>query len=266
MLNVETRGRLRLITLNRPGVRNAVNPELARALYRAMLAFEGDESVDVAVLSGSDGAFCAGFDLKSAASGDGTGWIESLTIPEAWADPRAQPLPGPMGPTRLMLSKPVIAAIEGPAVAGGMELALWSDIRIMAEDAQFGVFCRRWGVPLIDGGTVRLPRIVGQGRANDLILTGRGVTADEAISIGLADRLCPPGDALSAALDYAQALTRFPQGCLRADFLSARLAPADLAAALRREWASAGMAVAEGIRGASRFAAGKGRGGDFSDL
>ena len=266
MLNVETRGRLRLITLNRPGARNAVNPELARALYRAMLAFDGDDDVDVAILGGSEGAFCAGFDLKSAATGDGLDWIESLTIPETWADPRAQPLPGPMGPTRLMLSKPVIAAIEGPAVAGGMELALWSDIRIMAQDAQFGVFCRRWGVPLIDGGTVRLPRTVGQGRANDLILTGRGVTANEAISIGLADRLCPSGGALSAALDYAQALTRFPQRCLRADFLSARMAPADLARALRREWASAGMAAAEGIRGASRFAAGKGRGGDFNDL
>ncbi len=263
MLSVDTRGRVRLITLNRPEARNAVNPALARALCQAMLAFDADESVDVAVLTGAGGAFCAGFDLKSAAGPEGIEWIDAVAIPDAWTDPVAQPVPGPMGPSRLMLAKPVIAAIEGPAVAGGMELALWADLRVMAENAQFGVFCRRWGVPLIDGGTVRLPRVVGQGRANDLILTGRGVGADEAMRIGLADRVSLPGGALALALDLAESLTRFPQGCMRADFLSARMAPGDLAAALRREWVSAGMARAEGAAGATRFAAGAGRGGRF---
>lgn len=266
MLEVQTTGRVRLVILCRPQVRNAVNSALARALFDEMRAFDADSEVDVAVLAGRGGAFCAGFDLKSVASGDGAEWIKSLTIPDAWHDPIAAPLPGPMGPSRLMLSKPVIAAIEGSAVAGGMELALWSDIRIMAQDAQFGVFCRRWGVPLIDGGTVRLPRIVGQGRANDLILTGRPVGADEALSMGLADRVVPPGGSLEAALDLAQSLTQFPQGCMRADFLSARGAPEDLAAALRREWASAGMALAEGVAGATRFASGHGRGGRFDDI
>ncbi len=266
MLTVETKGRIRVVTLSRPGARNAVNPALARALYQAMLAFDADPDVDVAVLTGAGGAFCAGFDLKSAASGDGIEWIESLTIPENWVDPINAPLPGPMGPSRLMLSKPVIAAIEGSAVAGGMELALWSDIRILADTAQLGVFCRRWGVPLIDGGTVRLPKIVGQGRANDLILTGRPVDAAEALQIGLADRVTPFGQALTAALEYATDLTRYPQGCMRADFLSARGSPADFAASLRREWNSAGMALAEGVAGAARFAQGHGRGGRFDDL
>ncbi|MCL4675554.1 MAG: crotonase/enoyl-CoA hydratase family protein, partial [Pararhodobacter sp.] len=224
MLSVETRGRVRLVALDRPEARNAVDPALARALYQAMRDADGEDAVDAVVLTGT-GGFCAGFDLKSAAGGAGAAWIESLAIPPDWNDPIAQPLPGPMGPSRLMLSKPVIAAIEGAAVAGGMELALWSDIRIMAEDALFGVFCRRWGVPLIDGGTLRLPRLIGQGRANDLILTGRAVKAAEALAIGLADRVVAPGAALSAALEYAEALTRFPQGCLRADFLAARPPP-----------------------------------------
>lgn len=266
MITVETQGRVRVVTLSRPEARNAVNPALARALYGAMLAFDIDADVDVAVLTGAEGTFCAGFDLKSASQGDGIEWIKGLTIPETWTDPITDPRPGPMGPSRLMLSKPVIAAIEGSAVAGGMELALWSDIRIMAEDAQFGVFCRRWGVPLIDGGTVRLPQVVGQGRANDLILTGRAVNAVEAAAIGLADRVTPKGGALTAALQMAEGLTRFPQGCMRADFLSARGDPAALAAALRREWASAGMALAEGVQGATRFAEGHGRGGRFDDL
>ncbi len=265
MLAVETRGRTRLWCLTRPEARNAVDPALARALYAAARDFEADSAVDVAVLTGAGGAFCAGFDLKSAAGGEGAGWIAGLTIAEDWVDPVNDPRPGPMGPSRLMLSKPVIAAIEGPAVAGGMELALWCDLRVMAEGAQFGVFCRRWGVPLIDGGTVRLPRLVGQGRANDLILTGRGVAAAEAQAMGLADRVTPAGGALAAALALAHSLARFPQACLRADFLSARMAPADLAAALRREWASAGVVLAEGIAGATRFARGAGRGGRFDD-
>lgn len=265
MLTVETLGRIRLVTLARPGARNAVNPALARELYAAMRGFDADPAVDVAVLTGAGGAFCAGFDLKSAATGEGAEWLAELAIPDDWSDPIGAPLPGPMGPSRLMLSKPVIAAVEGPAVAGGLELALWSDIRIMAQDAQFGVFCRRWGVPLIDGGTVRLPRIVGQGRANDMILTGRPVFAEESMAIGLANRVAAPGKAVEAALDYADALLRFPQGCLRADFLSSRPAPEGLAAALRREWVSAGMVVAEGQAGAARFAAGLGRGGRFDE-
>ena len=266
MLALEARGRVRIITLKRPAARNAVDPPLARALYQAMLDFDADEGFDAAVLTGAGGTFCAGFDLKAAAQGDGADWIAGLDIPPGWDDPMAEPLPSPMGPARLMLRKPVIAAIEGHAVAGGLELALWCDLRVMAEDAVMGVFCRRWGVPLIDGGTVRLPITVGQGRANDLILTGRPVAAGEALRIGLADRRAAPGAALAEALDLAESLTRFPQGCLRADHLSARLAPGELAARLRREWASAGMVLAEGVAGAARFAEGRGRGGDFSDL
>lgn len=262
-LLVETTGRTRVITLNRPQARNAVNPALAQSLYRAMLDFDADDSVDIAILTGAGGTFCAGFDLKSAATSEGAEWIASLDIATDWTDPIAQPIPGPMGPTRLMLSKPVIAAIEGHAVAGGMELALWADLRVMAKDAQLGVFCRRFGVPLIDGGTVRLPRAVGQGRANDLILSGRPVLSREAHDIGLVERLCISGAALETALDLAQGLSRFPQGCMRADFLSARMAPEDLAIALRREWASAAMVAQEGVAGAARFSQGKGRGGDF---
>lgn len=266
MLQIDTQNRVRIITLDRPDARNAVNPALARALYQAFVAFDQDDRADSAVLTGAGGTFCAGFDLKSASSQDAQDWIAEIDIPQGWSDPIAQPLPGPMGPSRLILSKPVIAAIEGHAVAGGMELALWSDLRVMAKDAQMGVFCRRWGVPLIDGGTVRLPAVVGQGRANDLILTGRPVTAREAQAMGLADRVVPKGTALEAALELADSLSRFPQGCLRADFLSARLSAQDLARALTREWQSVAQFAAEGAAGAARFAAGKGRGGDFGAL
>lgn len=267
MLRIEAEGRLRILTLDRPAARNAVDPALARALYEAALAVEADAGADVAILTGAGGTFCAGFDLKAAASGEGAAWIAGLDIPEDWTDPMAQPLPGPMGPTRLMLRKPVIAAVEGHAVAGGLELALWCDLRVVASNAVFGVFCRRWGVPLIDGGTVRLPLAVGAGRAADLILTGRSCRADEALAIGLADRVTAPGAALATALDLADRLLRFPQGTMRADHLSARLPPAELAARLRREWiTSAGMVRAEGVAGAARFAAGRGRGGRFDDI
>ncbi|WP_050928317.1 crotonase/enoyl-CoA hydratase family protein [Aestuariivita boseongensis] len=259
-------GPVRIIAIDRPRARNAVDPATAQALYDAFLDFDADADAQVAVFASTEGAFCAGFDLKTAAVGSATDWMSAVDIPADWTDPVAQPLPGPMGPSRLMLAKPVIAAIEGPAVAGGMELALWCDMRVMAQSAYMGVFCRRWGVPLIDGGTVRLPHIVGQGRANDLILTGREVQAEEALSMGLADRLTDDGQALAAALDLARTLTRYPQGCMRADHLSARMAPADLAAALRREWASARLFFAEGQAGAARFSAGKGRGGDFGDI
>lgn len=259
-------GRTRVVRIARPEARNAVDPDTARRLYAAFRDFEADEAVDVAILTGAGGAFCAGFDLKAAADGSARGWIEEVAIPDGWEDAMARPLPGPMGPSRLMLAKPVIAAIEGPAVAGGMELALWCDLRVMAEGAVMGVYCRRWGVPLIDGGTVRLPRLVGQGRAIDLILTGRGVDTAEAHAMGLADRVAAEGQALPAALEVAAQLARFPQGCLRADHLSARMDPRDLARALRREWVSAQLFEAEGITGAARFAEGRGRGGDFTDL
>lgn len=265
-IRIETDGPVRSIAIDRAQARNAVDPATARALYTAFLDFDADPEVEVAVLTGTGGAFCAGFDLKSAGSGAADEWIAGLDIPQGWDDPMGDPRPGPMGPSRLMLRKPVIAAIEGHAVAGGMELAAWCDMRVMAEGATTGVFCRRWGVPLIDGGTVRLPRLLGQGRANDLILTGRPVGAEEAHAIGFADRVAPQGGALAAAQALARDLARFPQGCLRADHLSARMPPADLAAALRREWSSAAIFAAEGRAGAERFAAGKGRGGDFSAI
>lgn len=254
------------ITINRPDRRNAVDPGTARALLAAFLAFQADDAAQVAVLTGAGGAFCSGFDLKAAGAGGADLWLDSLDIPADWTDPVAQPMPGPMGPTRLMLAKPVIAAIEGPVVAGGMELAAWCDLRVMALGAVAGIHCRRWGVPLIDGGTVRLPRLLGQGRANDLILTGRPVASEEALAMGFANRTCPQGQALAVAQALARDLTRFPQACMRADHLSARMPPAELAAGLRREWLSAAAFKSEGRAGAARFAAGKGRSGDFSDI
>jgi len=263
---IRDEGRVRVVEINRPEARNAVDPSSARALFEAFQAFEAEDGLDVAILTGAGGFFCAGFDLKAAAAAEGADWIKAVQIPDDWRDAQSQRIVGPMGPSRLMLSKPVIAAIEGPAVAGGIELAAWCDMRVVAEGATMGVFCRRWGVPLIDGGTVRLPRIVGQGRANDLILTGRGVGATESAQMGLADRVCAKGAALASALELAQSLVSFPQACMRADFLSGRMSGTDLAAALRREWASFEVFAAEGAAGAARFAAGKGRGGDFGDI
>ena len=263
---VETSTGVTTITINRPERRNAVDPATAQALYDAFLAFEADDAARVAILTGAEGVFCAGFDLKAAGAGLSDAWLAQLDIADGWNDPVADPLPGPMGPSRLMLSKPVIAAIEGPVVAGGMELAAWCDMRVMAQSAVAGIYCRRWGVPLIDGGTVRLPSILGQGRANDLILTGRAVKADEALMLGFANRTCGQGEALTLARAIAVELTRFPQACMVADHLSARMLPADLAAGLRREWQSAVAFQAEGKAGAARFAAGKGRSGDFGDI
>lgn len=265
-ITIETTDRIRTIAINRPQARNAVDPATATELYQAFLDFDRDAACDVAILTGDARAFCAGFDLKAAALGMQPDWPERHTIPDDWADPASCPLPSPMGPARLMLSKPVIAAIEGPAVAGGTELALWCDIRIMGESAYFGIFCRRWGVPLIDGGTIRLGRIIGEGRANDMILTGRPVHADEALAIGLANRVVHDGDALAAAKDYARELLKFPQVCMLGDRDSARMAPADLAAALRREWRTAGLIMGQSMAGAARFASGKGRGGGFGDI
>jgi enoyl-CoA hydratase len=206
-IHVASRGPVRIVTLGRPETRNAVDAETAALLHDAFVAFERDDGASVAVLTGAGTSFCAGADLKALSSGGG------VTIGPLDA-------PGPLGPTRLRLGKPVIAAIEGFAVAGGLELALWCDLRVCARDATFGVFCRRWGVPLVDGGTVRLARIVGQGVALDLVLTGRAVGAEEALRIGLANRVVEPGGALAAAVALAEEIAALPQRCLRSDRLS----------------------------------------------
>ncbi len=250
---VERDGAVTTVIIDRPERRNAVDPATAEALRDAFDAFEADESAAVAVLTGAGGHFCAGFDLKAFAGGGGD------------YDPLGE---GPMGPTRRLLSKPVLAAVEGYAVAGGMELALWCDMRIASESATFGIFCRRWGVPLIDGGTVRLPRIVGQGRALDLILTGRPVGAGEALAIGLANRVVPEGRARAEAERVAAEIARFPSLCMRTDRLSAYAAfDAPLRHALQAEALAGAAPLAEGARaGAARFAAGRGRGGDFEEI
>ncbi|MEI8144047.1 MAG: crotonase/enoyl-CoA hydratase family protein [Alphaproteobacteria bacterium] len=265
-LIVEKSGPVTTLIRTREHARNAMDPAGAQALYEALLAFDRDDEARVAVIWGAGGAFCAGFDLKvaaAAATDASEPFGDDLDIPREGLWPR-----GPMGPTRLMLSKPVIAAISGPAVAGGMEIALWCDLRVMEEDAFMGVYCRRWGVPLIDGGTVRLPRLVGMGRAMDLILTGRKVEADEALRIGLADRVVPHGTSREAAEALARDIARFPQGCMKADRRSAyEQWDLSLEEALRNEWqTSSRMAIDEGIAGAARFAAGKGRGGDFGAI
>lgn len=244
-------GAVCVITLHRPARRNAVDGPTALALRQAFEAFEADPALRVAVLTGAGGQFCAGADLQAMAD---------PALRNVLDDPAGH---GPMGPSRMAFSKPVIAAIEGYAVAGGLELALMCDLRVAAQSAVFGVFCRRWGVPLIDGGTVRLPRIIGQARALDLILTGRPVAADEALAMGLANRVVPDGQALQAALELAQQIAGFPQRCMNADRASA-LAQWDwpLDEALKRE-GDAGRAVVfeEGLAGAARFSAGAGRHG-----
>jgi enoyl-CoA hydratase len=262
---VERDGPVTTVILSRPDVRNAVDGPTAAALADAFLAFERDPDAQVAVLFGNGGTFCAGADLKAISSGRGNRVDEPVTGKE-W-DPLVTD--GPMGPSRMLLSKPVIAAVAGYAVAGGLELALWCDLRVAEEDAVFGVFCRRWGVPLMDGGTVRLPRIVGHGRALDLILTGRPVRADEALAIGLANRVVAHGAARREAEALARELCRFPQICLRADRRSAyEQWDQPLDAALHREWHIGMEAIRAGetLAGASRFAAGHGRSGRFDDL
>ena len=249
----ERAGRAVVITIERPERRNAVDAATAQGLYGAFKAFDADDSLDVAVLTGRGGFFCAGADLKAISQGAGNPIKPDGDF-------------GPMGCTRLRLGKPVIAAIEGPAVAGGLEVACWADLRVAGEGATFGVFCRRFGVPLIDLGTVRLPRLIGASRAMDMILTGRAVSATEAHEMGLANRVVPDGQALSAALELARQISAFPQLCLRNDRLSA-LAQWSL------DWDQAQAAeVAFGMEtlrsgssreGAARFAAGQGRGGAF---
>ena len=252
-VRVERNGAVTTVIIDRPHCRNAVDPATAEALREAFDAFEADEDARVAVLTGAGGDFCAGFDLKAVAEG------------AAGYDPSGE---GPMGPTRRLLAKPAIAAVEGHAVAGGLELALWCDMRVASASALFGVYCRRWGVPLIDGGTVRLPRLVGQGRALDMILTGRPVAAAEALAIGLADRLVGEGEARAEAERLAAEIARFPPLCLGADRASAyRQWGLPLDQALRAEAEGGAAPLREEARaGAGRFAAGRGRGGDFEDI
>jgi len=254
-INVEQRDRIRVVTINRPHARNAVDGPTAALLADAFRDFDQDTDSDVAILTGAQGTFCAGADLKAVASSDGNRISKDGD--------------GPMGPSRMLLSKPVIAAVEGHAVAGGLELAAWCDLRVAAQDAVFGVYCRRWGVPLVDGGTIRLTRLLGTSHAMDLILTGRGVSGEEARAMGLANRLTAKGEALEQALVLAEQLCQFPQTCMRHDRLSAyQQWDKDLDAALMHE-TDLGMAVirsGETQAGAARFAAGKGRHGDFTDL
>ena len=262
-VRIEKSGPVTTVILDRPEARNAIDPAAAAGLHAAFLAFDRDPEAHAAVLWGAGGAFSAGADLKHLAAASGGSWLDRLQVPAA----AGELPPGPLGPTRLELSKPVIAAISGPAVAGGMELALWCDLRIMEESAYFGVYCRRWGVPLIDGGTVRLPRLVGQGRALDIILTGRQVPAAEALAIGLCERVVPDGAARRAAEELAQELARFPQTCLRADRAAVhRQSGLPLREALRQELAGGLEALRrEGVAGAARFARGEGRHGAPGD-
>jgi enoyl-CoA hydratase len=254
---IEKEGPITVVAIDRfAEARNAVDPETAVLLRDAFLAFDADATQSVAILTGRGGTFCAGYDLKVAAR------------PRTDAPLFDTKAPGPMGPTRHLLSKPVIAAVEGYAVAGGLELALWCDMRVASESAKFGVFCRRWGVPLVDGGTVRLPRLIGHSRALDMILTGREVGAQEALAWGLANRVVAQGQALDEAIALAQQLARFPQTCLRSDRRSSyEQWGLDIGAALVNEAERGQPALqAEARSGAARFAGGKGRGGNFGDI
>jgi enoyl-CoA hydratase len=245
-----------VVIIDRPEAKNAVDGPTAAALSRAFRDFDVDDTSAVAILWGANGTFCAGADLKAFSSGD------RVNVATEDGD-------GPMGPSRMRLGKPVIAAIEGYAVAGGFELALWCDLRVAAGDATFGVFNRRWGVPLIDGGTVRLPRIIGQGRALDLILTGRAVGAGEAFELGIVNRLCDPGEALDLAEDLAAEIARWPQAGMRADRASAlEQWGLDVPAALANEFRLGMESISSGeaIEGATRFASGRGRHGSFEDV
>ena len=268
-VRIEKSGAVWTVIHDRPEARNAMDPHSADALTKAFLDFDADPSAAVAVFWGAGGAFCAGWDLKYVSTLDQKYPLGELDIPPAGPRGNGGEIPrGPLGPSRLEMGKPVIAAVEGPAVAGGMELAMWADVRVMAESAYFGVYCRRWGVPLIDGGTVRLPRLVGMGKAMDIILTGRKVTAEESYRIGLCERVVPHGKAREAAEAMAQEIARFPQACMRSDRLSAyRAWGKSVREGLESEWAtSAPIVKAEGIAGAERFAKGKGRHGDFENI
>jgi enoyl-CoA hydratase len=269
--SVHTRihGPITVVSLDRANVRNAVDADTARQLHDAFVAFDADPESRVAVFHGAHGHFCAGWDLQAGARMldqtdaplDRFAALD-FSPPDDWVG-SAGPA-GPMGPSRLLLSKPVIAAISGAAVAGGMELALWCDMRVMDADAYFGVYCRRFGVPLIDGGTVRLPRLIGMGHAMDLILTGRKVEAAEALQMGLCNRVVPTGESLAAAIALAGQLAGFPQKTMLADRASAYAQwGLDLPHALHQEWQRGKACIAQGLEGAARFAQGAGRHGKF---
>lgn len=251
-VHYQTDGPIAVVTIDRPEVRNAVDRATAAELAAAFRRFDADDSLAVAILTGAGGFFCAGADLKAVATGGGNRTADSGD--------------GPMGPSRMRLSKPVIGAVEGFAVAGGLELSLWCDLRVAARDAVFGVFCRRWGVPLVDGGTVRLPRLIGESHALDLILTGRGVSGEEALRMGLANRIVEPGEALAAAKELARQLAAFPQRCMRSDRLSALEQwdlPFDHAIANETKRGLEVIASGETLEGARRFRDGAGRHGQF---
>ncbi len=268
-VRIEKDGHVWTVIHDRPEARNAMDPKSADALTRAFLDFDADPEARVAVLYGEGGAFCAGWDLKFVSTLNADYPLGELDIPPAGPHGNGGEIPrGPLGPTRLELDKPVIAAIAGPAVAGGMELGLWCDLRVMQQDAYFGVYCRRWGVPLIDGGTVRLPRIVGQGRALEIILTGRQVPAEECLRIGLCEYLVPDGEVRQTAEGLARDIARFPQVCVRADRRSAiKSQGLPIREALVQEWYNGREAlVKDGVAGASRFKDGLGRHGDFEEI
>ena len=251
-LRTDRHDRVLVVTIDRPDRRNAIDGPTAAALHETFLEFDGDDALDVAVLTGAGGTFCAGADLKAITEGTGNRVDEDVDQP------------GPLGCTRMLLSKPVIAAVEGFAVAGGLELALWCDLRVAADDATFGVYCRRWGVPLVDGGTIRLPRLIGQSRALDMILTGRGVSGTEAGEWGLANRVSAPGAALDDAIALATSLTAFPQTCLQTDRRSVHEQwGMDMRDALANETRLGLVPIRSGetLEGAARFAGGAGRHG-----
>ena len=253
-VRVERKGPIFTVILSRPERRNAVDGETATALAEAFRQFEAEADAKVAVLHGEGGTFCAGADLKAVSEGRGS------------SNPTRREGDGPMGPSRMVLSKPTIAAVAGYAVAGGLELALWCDLRVVEESVVFGVFCRRWGVPLIDGGTVRLPRIVGMGRALDMILTGRPVGAEEALRFGLADRVVPDGESRSAAESLGEQIAGFPERCMRSDRLSAyEQVGLSLEDAIANEFDHGIEVIRSGEtrEGATRFAKGAGRHGSF---
>lgn len=254
-VHVRNEGSVRIVTIDRPEVRNAVDGPTAEALAEAFRSFDTDPSAHVAVLTGAGGFFCAGADLKAITEGRGNRVERDIAKD------------GPMGPTRMLLDKPVIAAVEGFAVAGGLELAIWCDLRVAASDAVFGVYCRRWGVPLVDGGTVRLPRLIGHSHALDLTLTGRGVSGEEAVRMGLVNRSVAPGTALAAAIQLAQEIAALPQGCMRRDRRSSYDQwDLSLDDALAHETALGLETILSGetAEGAARFASGAGRHGQQS--
>jgi enoyl-CoA hydratase len=271
-VRVEKNGPVTTVVLDRKDVRNAVDRPTATALAEAFLAFEEDDEALVAVFAGDHGTFCAGADLKAVAAGglaDAERRGNLIATPGTGLDFDRLAADGPMGPSRMVLSKPVVGAISGFAVAGGLELALWCDMRVVEEDAIMGVFCRRWGVPLIDGGTVRLPRLIGHSRAMDLILTGRPVGAAEALQMGLANRVVAKGQARAEAEKLAADIARFPQLCLKGDRMSAYEQwdlPYDRAIANELDHGRKVLMSGETVKGAARFASGKGRGGRFDEI